>query len=247
MFVETEKRIRDGLLASLEGGSLKWLQGYQVPNPLLHNNNTEEDGEHSTATSPAAPSTVSAEKAPQPTTPGSPNAKSNVSAPKSGEKAGSRPSTQKHAAPVIAPAALVDLRKYDFKHAMGFLREGFEELVKCRCVSRFKLASARCAHCLENCRCVRRFSNGPTLTLTSSSRMRTTATIPGKDLTGTCTVIPTLPRCLYCGHRASSQRRTRYDRSSGHRPSFDLLQGELETLVETLSGACRSIRVCAYS
>jgi hypothetical protein len=145
MFVETEKRIRDGLLASLDGGSLKWLQGYQVPNPLLHNNNTEEDGEHSTATSPAAPSTVSAEKAPQSTTPGSPNTKSNVSAPKSGEKAGSRSSTQKHTAPVIAPAAVVDLRKYDFKHAMGFLREGFEELVKCRCVSRFKLLIPLCA------------------------------------------------------------------------------------------------------
>lgn len=31
-------------------------------------------------------------------------------------------------------------------------------------------------------------------------------------------------------------RRSRFERTSGHRPSFDMLQGELETLVETLSG-----------
>ena len=43
------------------------------------------------------------------------------------------------------------------------------------------------------------------------------------------------------------QRRSRYDRNSGHRASFDLLQAELESLVETLSGEYNTtIHIISY-
>jgi hypothetical protein len=42
--------------------------------------------------------------------------------------------------------------------------------------------------------------------------------------------------CILASRMTASQRRSRFDRSAGHRPSFDLLQAELESIVETLSG-----------
>lgn len=121
MFKETERRIRDGLLASLDGGSLKWLQGYQAPNPLL-------DSLNEVPTAPTTQDSVrSGEKS------GAidlyAGEKGASSVPRSGEKADSRASDQLSAPPRL------DATQYDFKGAMGFLKEGFEELVKCRCVS----------------------------------------------------------------------------------------------------------------
>lgn len=111
MFKETARRIGEGLLASKEeGGTLKWLQGYQVPHPLL-----EAAGE---------PSPVSSDK-------------SNLrqgSALVSGEKSDgistSAPSL------TVGPTAV---KKNDshFTDATAFLKDGFEELLKCRCVSIF--------------------------------------------------------------------------------------------------------------
>lgn len=111
MFKETAKRIRDGLLASLTGGSLKWLQGYQAPNPLLqstHNASSSPKFHSSEAAMPSMPA-VAGEKGPA-------------------ERAAGR-------APHSKFVEAVDESSLNFTFATGFLKEGFEELLKCRCVS----------------------------------------------------------------------------------------------------------------
>lgn len=106
MFKETARRIGEGLLASREGGTLKWLQGYQVPHPLQEVTAEDQSAE------------VNA---------------SLTSAPVSGEKSGSTgPSVPSPAAsePVVSTK-----RVSHFTDSTAFLKDGFEELLKCRCVS----------------------------------------------------------------------------------------------------------------
>ncbi len=112
MFKETARRIGEGLLASREeGGTLKWLQGYQVPHPLL-----EEAGE---------PSPVSSDKS---------NSRQ-VGAHVSGEKSDGIGMYT----PSVTAGTTVVRKKNDshFTDATAFLKDGFEELLKCRCVSIF--------------------------------------------------------------------------------------------------------------
>lgn len=122
MFKETANRIRDGLLASLSGGSLKWLQGYQAPNPLLHNvcsgvsDSNSSSGASAGDTFPAV--AMSGEKAP-------PAAQVHTTVTKS-----AMPATT-----IVHP--LPDTVSYNYTHATRFLKDGFEELLKCRCVRSF--------------------------------------------------------------------------------------------------------------
>ena len=129
MFKETARRIKEGLIASLEGGSLKWLQGYQAPNPLLQN---------------VDPVSLNPTVLPAP-------------APLSGVKAGTSSSTagktQAHSGQKGVPSipsmgrmdstnsmlAAEEASGYNFEYATGFLKEGFEELLKCRSVSNLSL------------------------------------------------------------------------------------------------------------
>jgi hypothetical protein len=122
MFKETARRIKEGLLASLDGGSLKWLQGYQAPNPLLHNVDV---------------STIKALPAAQKS-----GEKAAPAVGKSGEKGApvlrSVPSTL-----TLSTTAEEHASGYNYEFATGFLKEGFEELLKCRCVSSVILCTLR--------------------------------------------------------------------------------------------------------
>jgi len=111
MFKETARRIGEGLLASKEeGGTLKWLQGYQVPHPLLE--------------AAREPSPVSSDKS---------NSRQ-VSAHVSGEKSDGISTS---APSVTAGPTAVKKNDSHFTDATAFLKDGFEELLKCRCVSIF--------------------------------------------------------------------------------------------------------------
>lgn len=96
MFKETARRIREGLLASVEGGTLKWLQGYQALHPL-----TAEVAVSAAEMMPVA---------------------------QSGEKSGATGSS-------VVPVAVSSRKEHLFTDATAFLKDGFEELLKCRCVS----------------------------------------------------------------------------------------------------------------
>ena len=115
MFKETAKRIREGLLSSLEGGALKWLQGLQVPNPLLHTGSSAK-----AAVTSSIP--VSGEK--------------NTSAAAGSVSGGKIGGISVHSTTSAASAATpLDASAYNFDHATSFLTQGFEELLMCRCVS----------------------------------------------------------------------------------------------------------------
>ena len=112
MFKETARRIGEGLLASREqGGTLKWLQGYQVPHPLLEEatGTPPTDASDSLVAGPSSILAVSGEKSDSISTP----------------------------APSVASAepAVVTKKRSHFTDATAFLKDGFEELLKCRCVS----------------------------------------------------------------------------------------------------------------
>jgi hypothetical protein len=115
MFKETARRIKEGLLASLDGGSLKWLQGYQAPNPLLHNVDVS-------AIKPPQTASRSGEKS-TPTVGG-----------RSGEK-GAPTLRSVPSALTLSTTTEEQASGLNYEFATGFLKEGFEELLKCRCVS----------------------------------------------------------------------------------------------------------------
>lgn len=113
MFSETARRIKEGLLSSVEGGTLQWLQGYQAVHPL--------SAETLTADSPR--------------TPGGDSASIGIVAlGQSGEKS-STPSESSAVSGASALARAVSKKEHHFIEATAFLKDGFEELLKCRCVS----------------------------------------------------------------------------------------------------------------
>jgi hypothetical protein len=123
MYKETARRIKEGLLASLEGGSLHWLQGYQAPNPLLHNVDPEK------VAAARAPAAQSGEKSGE---------KGAVKGSLSNAKPGGKAIAGGGSAPIVSAAAVSAAESsgiYNFEYATGFLKDGFEELVKCRSVS----------------------------------------------------------------------------------------------------------------
>ena len=50
---------------------------------------------------------------------------------------------------------------------------------------------------------------------------------------------------LWYDRMSAAQRRNRFDRTGGHRASFDILQAELESFVETLSGTAATTATVA--
>jgi len=155
MFSETARRIHEGLLASMDGGSLKWLQGYQAPHPLM-------------VADADTPASSPRNRAPSPLPDAAP-----LSLPVSGEKGAATVSESSAAAPVRT-------KKKHFTDATAFLKDGFEELLKCRCVS----APTDLLHRILNSPPSSsfphvRFCNGHTRMHISSLRTTTTTTIQG--------------------------------------------------------------------
>ena len=121
MFRETERRIREGLVSSLDGGSLKWLQGYQAPNPLLEG---VDPARIPPMKQTGAELHRAGEKGPPEKTASTPAGKAGGAAPVVAQTAVSAALQEAEEAGVL-----------NFEYATGFLKTGFEELLKCRCVS----------------------------------------------------------------------------------------------------------------
>lgn len=120
MFTETARRIHEGLLASMEGGTLKWLQGYQAQHPLTV-----------TDTDTPAGSPRNRDRAPSPLPDSLPSV-----LPVSGEKGPASANSVSSSMVVLPPRPT---KKKHFTDATAFLKDGFEELLKCRCVRAFAL------------------------------------------------------------------------------------------------------------
>lgn len=137
MYNETARRIHDGLLHSLEGGDIKWLQGYLSPHPLSSEGSsgsgTSSVGGNGSVggVSDVGSVHVSGEKGP-PSSTNNTNTTNHISTTNTNTITNSNSTNTTTTSNNSNSNNTTSAR---FIEATAFLKDGFEELLKCRCVS----------------------------------------------------------------------------------------------------------------